>query len=182
MKIFSMDLETFELTLEPEVLKIKEFALLFSRDKTKGKLVAQAEMMYIWFFCDFKSDFGQIIDEDDRSAEIIATVEGLPKNWLPDEAVKTALEKYKVLSSTVASVMLSGAREILSNMTKYAKEASKNLGDKDNDIGKIQAFIRDLPKMTETLAKLEESVLREKDSSLAHRGSQEKAMFEDEEA
>jgi hypothetical protein len=66
-------------------------------------------------------------------------------------------------------------------MSKYAKEASKHLDDKDNDIAKIQAFIRDLPKMTDTLSSLEEKVLREKDSTLAHRGSQEKAMFEDEE-
>lgn len=181
MKIFSMDLETFELTLEPEVLKIKEFAALFSRDKSKGKLVAQAEMTYIWFFADFRSDFGQIIDEVDRSADIISSIDGLPKNWNPDALVLSALEKYKALSSTVASRMLSDAREILNNMSKYAKEASKHLDDKDNDIAKIQAFIRDLPKMTDTLSSLEEKVLREKDSTLAHRGSQEKAMFEDEE-
>lgn len=175
-----MDLETFELTIEPEVLKIKEFAALFARDKSKGKVVAQAEMAYIWFFADFKSDFNQIIDETERSVDIILTVEGLPKNWEPDEKVKTALDKYVSLSSTVAGRMLSDAREILNNMSKYAKEASKHLDDKDNDIAKIQAFIRDLPKMTDTLGSLEEKVLREKDSSLAHRGSQEKAMFEDE--
>lgn len=181
MKIFSMDLESFELTLEPEVLKIKEFAALFSRDRSKGKLVAQSEMMYVWFFSDFKSDFLQIIDEDERSTEVKASIEGLPKNWLPDDLVKAAHEKYVALSSTVASRMLSDAREILNNMSRYAKEASKNLGDKDNDIGKIQSFVKDLPKIIDTLGKLEETVLREKDSSLTHRGSQEKAMFEDEE-
>lgn len=187
MKIFSMDIDTFELSIEPEVLKIKEFAALINRDKTKNKIIGQAELAYIWFFCDFKSDFLQIIDEDERSIEIIKTIEGLPKNWAPDEAVNAAKERYLSLSRSVASRMLEDARTIINNMSTHAKHASLNFDELDDngkpryDMAKVQAFIRDVPKMIDTLMSLEEKVLREKDMSHGHRGSQEKALFEDEE-
>ena len=173
-----MDNETFVLDLEPEVMKIKEFAEIVRRDKSKGKIVAQAELAYIWFFCDFKSDFLQIIDEEERSNEIIESVDGIPKGWKPDDLVKAGIARYIKLSRSVTSRMLDDGREILDNMSKYAKEASKNLDD--YDMTKIQKFISDLPKMIETLNTLEEKVLREKDSGASHRGSQERALFEDE--
>lgn len=190
MKLFSMDTETYALDLEPEVLTIKEFSALFRRDKSKNKSVAMAELAYVWFISDFKSDFIQIIDEQERSAEIISSLDYLPKNWEPDDEVKAAVQKYRDLSRSVTSRMLDDARAILDNMSKYAKNASEHLdevvetkfGERNKyDITKIQSFINSLPKLHDTINYLEEKVLREKDTGERHRGSQEKAMFEDEE-
>jgi len=180
-----MDSETFDLDFEPEVLTIKEFSKIIKRDKSKGKIVAISELSYIWFFCDYKSDFVQIIDEDERSIEIINSLVALGNKWHPDDTVLSAIEKYKQLSNTITSRMLEDARSIVDNMSIWAKNAALHLdemsGDRPKyDISKIQAFIRDVPKMLDTLNSLEEKVLREKDTGDRHRGTQEKSLFEDE--
>ena len=181
-----MDTDTFDLEFEPEVLTIKEFSKIIKRDKSKGKIIAISELSYIWFFCDYKSDFVQIIDEDDRSLEIVNSLNALGKDWRADQLVLDGITKYKALSSTITSRMLEDARSVVDNMSKWAKNAALNLDEMVNDkpkydISKIQAFVRDVPKMLDTLNSLEEKVLREKDSGSAYRGSQEKSLFEDEE-
>lgn len=185
MRLFNMDTDSFELDFDPEVVTIKEFNKIINRDKSKGKAVAIAELSYIWFFCDYKSDFVQIIDEEDRAAEIISSLNALSSGWKPDAAVRAGIDKYRKLSTTITSRMLEDARSIIDNMSTWAKNAALNLDEMVNDrpkydISKIQAFIRDLPKMQDTLNSLEDKVLREKDSSDSHRGSQEKSIFEDE--
>lgn len=173
-----MDVDTFELSFEPEVLKIKEFAAVINRDKTKGKCKAMAELAYMWFFCDIKSDFLDIIDEEERSAEIISALDGLPSEWKPDEVVTAAVERYRSFRSVVER-MLDDNRTILDNMSRYSKLASTNLDE--HDMTKIQRFLEGLPKLLDTLASLEEKVLKEKGNSDSHRGSQQKALLEDEE-
>lgn len=177
MKMFVMDTDHYVLDINPEALKIKEFSEIVKRDKTKFKTVAQAELAFVWFFCDFKSDFLQIIDDEERKQEIIQSIDGLTKGWEPDDLIMAAIDRYKSLSRTVTSRMLDDAREILDNMSEYAKTASKNLDT--NDMSKIQKYISDLPKMIATLNTLEESVLRDKESTQSHRGSQEKGLMED---
>ena len=186
MRLFQMDLDTFALSFEPEVLTIRVFNKLIERDKSKGKIVAMAELSYMWFFANSKSDFMQIVDEDERSETIIDAIAGLPKGWKPDKSVQDAISFYKKRSFTVTSRMLEDAMSIIDNMSKWAKTAALHLdemlGDKPRyDISKVQAFIRDVPKMVDTINSLEEKVLRERDSADTHRGSQEKAMMEDEE-
>jgi hypothetical protein len=185
MRLFNMDTDSFELSFDPEVLTIREFNKIIKRDRSPGKVIAIAELSYIWFFCDYKSDFVQIIDEGERSIEIINSLGALDaKKWKVDSTVQAGIDKYKSLSTTITSRMLEDARSIVDNMSKWAKNAALNLdemvGDRPRyDISKVQAFIRDLPKMQDTLNSLEDKVLREKDSSDAHRGSQEKSMLED---
>ena len=188
MKIFNMDLDSFVLDFEPEVLTIKDFSFLIRRDKSKGKAIAIAELSYVWFFADWSSDFVQIIDEEERSEAIVEVLDGLPKNWKPDAAVNKAIETYKKNSYSVSVRMLEDARAVIDNLSKWAKVASENLdevvetkfGEKSKyDIAKVQSFITNLPKMISTIQDLEERVLREKDMQDSHRGSQQKALFED---
>jgi hypothetical protein len=186
MKIFTMDNDTFEISLDPEVLLIKEFKAIVDRDKTKGKIVSMAELSYIWFFADFRSDFGQIIDEKERTSDIMDAIVGLPKNWSPDDLVRAAIERYRKLSESVASRLLIDAMSTVNNLSKYAKEASSELSKMDgekpaHDVSKILAFIDKLPNTLSTIKKLEEEVIRERNIGTSHRGTQERGMFEDEE-
>lgn len=181
-----MDSESLELSIEPEVLMIKEFKAIADRDKTKGKTVAYAEFAYVWFFADFKSDFGQIIDESERSLEIIDVVVGLPKKWSPDDVVKTAINTYRKLSESVASRLLIDAMITVNHLSKYAKDASSELAKMDgekplHDVSKILGFISKLPETLATIKKLEEEVVRERNVTSSHRGTQERSLFEDEE-
>lgn len=184
MKIFTMDIQTYEISLEPEVLLIKEFNTLVKRDRTKDKIVAMAELSYVWFFADFKSDFGQIIDEKERSTEIISAIVGLPKKWVPDAAVLAAIDRYRKLSESVASRLLTDAMITVNNLSKYAKEASGELvlmdGEKPiHDVSKILGFIDKLPNTLATIKRLEEEIVKERNISSSHRGTQERALLED---
>lgn len=187
MRLFNMDMDTFELDFEPEVFSIKEFNKIVKRDRSKGKTIATAELSYVWFYCDYRSDFLQIIDEDERSIEIINSLSGIPKDWKPDVLVLEAINRYKKLSETVASRMLEDARTMIDGMSKWAKYAATHLDETTSDgrskfdISKVQAFIKDLPKLQQTINTLEDEILREKDQKDSHRGSQEAALFEDEE-
>jgi len=184
MKIFSMEPDTFELSLDPEVMLIKEFKDIVRRDRSKDKIVSMAELSYVWFFADFKSDFGQIIDEVERTEEIMSAIVGLPKKWFPDDLVLAAIERYRKLSDSVASRLLIDAMITVNNLSKYAKEASGELSKMSeeksiHDVSKILAFIDKLPNTLSTIKKLEEEVVRERNVGTAHRGSQDRALFED---
>lgn len=186
MKLFNMDTDTYEITIDPEVLLIKEFKAILERDKSKHKTTAIAELSYIWFFADFKSDFGDILDEDDRTTEIKSAIVGLPKSWVPDDVVKEAVVRYQKLSESVASRLLDEAKVTINNLSKYAKEASKELCSMDSekpnhDVSKILAFIDKLPNTLSTIKKLQDEVVRERGTLVSHRGNQEKGMFEDDE-
>lgn len=133
MKIFTMDIDTYGISIAPEVLAIKEFKAIIDRDKAKSKPVAMAELSYVWFFADFKSDFGQIIDEKERTAEIVEAVVGLPKKWVPDALVISAIERYRKLSESVASRLLIDAMITINNLSKYAKDASGELSKMDGE-------------------------------------------------
>jgi hypothetical protein len=185
MKIFSMDNDSFEISLDPEVLLIKEFKDIVKRDRSVGKIVSMAELSYVWFFADFKSDFGQIIDEKERTEEIMLAVVGLPKKWVPDDVVKAAVVRYRKLSESVASRLLIDAMTTVNNLSKYAKEASGELSKMDgekpqHDVSKILAFIDKLPNTLSTIKKLEEEVVRERNVGSRHRGTQDAGMFENE--
>nr|DAE29024.1 MAG TPA: hypothetical protein [virus sp. ctPYc18] len=78
--------EKYTITIEPEALLIKSIKKLWSRDKTKGKERALAELGYIYFMVDPRSTYSYISNVDDRSAKIIME-EGLPENWKPDKVV-----------------------------------------------------------------------------------------------
>lgn len=187
MKIFTMDNETFEISISAEALMVKEFKAIVDRDKVKGKPTAMAELSYVWFFADFKSDFSQIIDEKERGNEIVDAVVGLPKKWSPDALVISAIERYRKLSESVASRLLIDAMTTINNLSKYAKDASGELSKMDgekpsHDVSKILAFIDKLPNTLSTIKKLEEEVVRERNTGTSHRGSQDRAMLEDEDS
>lgn len=62
----------------------------------------------------------------------------------------------------------------LENLVRWMEKPS-------HDVSKILAFIDKLPNTLSTIKKLEEEVVRERNTGTAHRGSQDRALFEDEE-
>jgi hypothetical protein len=56
--------EGYNLTIEPEMLLIKPFKVLWDRDKSKTKENALMELGYIYFMCDPRSDYMYLLDED----------------------------------------------------------------------------------------------------------------------
>lgn len=176
--MFKMDPESFVLEIDPEVYMVKEFNAILKRDKSKDKTLAFAELTYVWFYCDCRSDFTQITDLEEREKEIISSLDGIPKGWKPDTLVLAAVEKYMSFR-TVAEVLLDDAKETVNNMSRFVKEASKNLFDNDVDISKLQKYVEGIPKLYQSIDELEKKIKSDNSVASKHKGNQTKSMFED---
>ncbi len=85
---------------KPEARKIKEYATLFIRDRSsvgdadgRKKLVSCAEIYYIYLIYDVRSPYYNLpLIEKKKKAKVDAK---LAKNWVEDEAIELAIERYK---------------------------------------------------------------------------------------
>ena len=96
--------EGYNLTFEPEILTLKVFKKLFTRDKTKDKSKFLQELGYIYFMLDPRSDYMYITDEDERSKAIIIG-EGLSDTWKVDSILQDAMDYYKSFRPTSALLL-----------------------------------------------------------------------------
>ena len=102
------ELKNWDLQIQPEAYALAPFKALISRDKTKNKAVGIKELAYIFYMTDYKSDFINIIDEEERDEQVKKFVE-LPKEWKPDKKVLEAIEFYKQRSTTTSLLLLEDA-------------------------------------------------------------------------
>lgn len=102
MKLFKY--EGYQLTVEPEALLLKPFRTIWNRDRSIHKEKALAELGYVYFFTDPRSDYQFIVNESERTAAI-KEGEGLSKNWKPDSKVIEAINFYKQFKSSSALLL-----------------------------------------------------------------------------
>jgi len=171
MKLFNLN--NFKVEIEPEALLLAPFSAIWERDKSSTKKYALNELSYVWFMQDVKSDFFAIVNEEERSREVLKVLE-LPDKWKPDRLVTAAEDFYRKASESLAHKLLRDSRAGLEKIS----ETLRNPNFDTVDIKKVAEIIRMLPQLVEALNKMEESVLKEKEV-IEHRGSQERAPFED---
>lgn len=170
-------------TFSPIALTLKPFRALWDRDKTKGKKKAIAELAAVYFYADFKSDFGDILDQEEKREVIASFVIGLKNDWEPDEKFDTAVEFYKERRNTVSTVLLDDAKGAVGKISKFLRDVDLQETDDQGkfiyDIKKVNDVIGTLPKTLETLASLDKVVKKEIQSSDQMRGGHQKAIYED---
>lgn len=171
------------LSVSLEALGIKVFKKIWDRNKKAKKSIVFEEFSYIYFFCDFKSDFADIVDEEEREKEIIDAVMGTDSKWKPDALIKEAMEVYVERSSTITSTMLDDAKSAVSKISKFLKNI--DLEEKD-DRGKlihnaknIAGVIGDMSNIVENIDKLEQKVKKEQQEASNMKGNRKKSIFED---
>lgn len=98
--LFTVDSEGNFLVNRPEAKKIKEFALLFDRDKGsegdsdgKKKRIANAEIFMIYLICDVRSSIYNL-PYDERLIEA-KKISCINERWKVDKQWLEAIEKYK---------------------------------------------------------------------------------------
>lgn len=179
MKLFKY--EGYKITISEEALLLRPFKAIWKRDKSQNKEKALMELGFIYFFCDIRSDYQYIVDEDARR-ESIKEGEGLPKNWEPDTAVKEAMEFYNTFKPTSA-LLLEDTRFAVDKLRKLLREIDLNQTD---DKGKpiytlntITATIKQVPSLVRDLDEAERSIAKEIAQSDKARGAQTKSIYED---
>ena len=179
MKLFKY--EGYKITISEEALLLKPFKAIWKRDKSLNKEKALSELGFIYFFCDIRSDYQYIVDEEARMASI-KEGEGMPEDWTPDSVVLEAMQFYSTFKSTSA---------LLLEDTRYAVDKLRNLlreidltqtDDKGKPIytlNTITATIKQVPSLVKDLDEAERSIAKEIAQSDKVRGAQSKSIYED---
>lgn len=173
--------EGYNLTFEPEILTLKVFKKLFTRDKTKDKSKFLQELGYIYFMLDPRSDYMYITDEDERSKAIIIG-EGLSDTWKVDSILQDAMDYYKSFRPTSA-LLLEDTRVAVDKLREALR--SINITETDDKgrpiytLNTIVTTIKQVPSLVKDLDDAERAISKEIVQNDKIRGSVEKAMYED---
>ena len=62
--------EGYKVVIEPELLTLKPFKQIWTRDKTVNKDKALAEIAFIYFMTDPRSDYQYLVDDKERMEAI----------------------------------------------------------------------------------------------------------------
>ena len=174
-------LEKFELKIEPELLTIKPFKLIWNKDRSESKGTALAEIGFIYHMFDVRSDYSFIIDEEER-ARVISIDLGLPTKWKPDANVLAAMEIYKNLKPASA-ILLESSKIAAMKLSKFLRELDL---DKEDNSGKpmysisaITTSLKQVPSLVKALEEAERDVSKDYANSTVMRGQKEKTVLDD---
>ena len=179
MKLFKY--EGYKITISEEALLLKPFKAIWKRDKSLNKEKALSELGFIYFFCDIRSDYQYIVDEESRMNSI-KEGEGMPEDWTPDSVVLEAMQFYNKFKPTSA-LLLEDTRFAVDKLRKLLREIDLTQTD---DKGKpiytlntITATIKQVPSLVKDLDEAEKSIAKEIAQSDKVRGAQSKSIYED---
>lgn len=171
--------EAYEVTVEPEALLLAPFKALYDRDKHGDKSLAKQELAYIYFMADPRSDYQYLVDAEVRSEEIIKGL-GMPKKWKPDEAVNRAMSFYESFKPTSAG-LLEDTRYFVDSFRKELRERSTTLNQLEmKDLKEAMNLVKQVPNLARDLDEAERTLSKDIINESKARGSQTKALLEDE--
>jgi|TARA_R110000822_G_scaffold152112_8_gene291355 hypothetical protein len=167
MKLFEMD-RKFNLIVSEEAWGLSVFKDLLKRDKSKDKEIAMKEMLFVWFWCDIKSQF-LLLEDDIKQADILKDV-SLPAKWKPDEKVWAAIDYYTGRKSVIEQLYIDALISAKA-IGAYLRNTAALLAERDmqgkvvTDIAKITASNQKVPILMANLKKAEKEVIKEKEDN-----------------
>lgn len=174
MNIFKY--EGYKVVIDPIALTLKVFKKIWDRDKSKTKDKAMMELSFIYFFCDTRSDF-KIIEDDDERIKEIKEQEGLPSKWYPDKVITEAIEFYEKFKSE-SELSYEDTKFIASKFRKKMKEIDFDSLE-IKDMKNVQSILKDMPSLIRELNETEKVLAKTDSSSSKMRGQGEKTIMED---
>ena len=168
--------EGYKVVIEPELLTLKPFKQIWTRDKTVNKDRALAEIAFIYFMTDPRSDYQYLVDDKERM-EAIKEGEGLPPKWQPDKLVIEAMNFYMSFKP-ISALLLEDTRFMVD---KYRKRLKAQEFDEleIKDLKEAGALIKQIPSLVKDLNEAEKALNSEMKESGRMRGQGEKTIFED---
>lgn len=170
--------EGYRLSFEPEILTLKIFKKLYTRDKTKDKSRFLQELGLIYFYADPRSDYQYLTDMDERLKAIIEG-EGLPNDFKIDKDLQNAIDYYSTFKTTSA-LLLEDTRAMIEGYRKKIKELTTEMENLEiRDIKDLGMIIKQIPSLIKDLDEAEKAVTKEIVQNDKVRGAVEKSMYED---
>lgn len=177
------EIQNNALSFSPVALALEPFKKLWDRDKSKKKEKATAELAAVYYYADMKSDFSDILDNEEKLKQVLIYLPDLGESWEPDELFNQAVEFYKERSNTVTTKLLEDSQVGLNKIGKYLRNVDLlALDDKGRPIYNAKQYADTQKQLGDIIAshnKLEEQVKKEQISKKNSIGSKEKNMFED---
>lgn len=178
MKLFTY--ESYQIKISPEAYALKPFRDIWDRDKSKNKLKALQELGFIYFYCDPKSDYTYITNEEERAATIIAD-EGLGK-WLPDKIVIAAVDFYNSFKTT-SILLIEDARKSAERVREFLRNvdllAEDDKGKPKYNATQVVSSIKECLRLVEVFTEAEKKAVMEQTDTLRMRGGGDKTIFEE---
>lgn len=166
--------------MNPTILWIPEFKVLWDRDKTKNKGSAVKEISYIVFLYSFKSPY-LAYSEKDRKIKILQDYFA-GAEWEPDEAVKAAIKRYNDLQETATTRLLNASLRLCDKVTEYFDSIDFNEKDKMgkpiHSLTDVVKNMKDVGPVVKSLESLKDQVLREQMDKSIIRGGTDIGLFE----
>lgn len=167
MKLFEM--KNWQLIVSEEAWGLLPFAKILKRDKGKYKEKALKEMLFIFFFCDIKSNYIDMPKED-RVGEIKHDI-GLEESWEIDDVIQDGIDLYtRVSVSTIQRLYMKSSKSI-DDIGEYLANTKALLAERDSngkpvyDIGKLVSANEKVPKLMANLKSARDQVIQEKNSN-----------------
>lgn len=181
MQLFQ--LKNYNVIFEPVTMTINEFKAIKTKNGDNEAMVLK-EMSYVWFFTDIRSDFQNVLDEDDRKEEIKHSI-SLDSDWEPSDEVLNAIDFYKE-NSTTPSSGLYWASMISAQFIEGKLKSPQSLldetdvkGSKIYKLSDIANLLKSVPIIMKNLHEAKIQVIKEIESQSQLKGSKSKSMFED---
>ena len=171
MKLFKY--EGYEVRIAPEALTLKPFKKLWTRDKSKDKEKAMMEFGFLYFYCDPRSDYQYIIDDEIRM-DAVKEGQGLPEDWKPDAAIKEAISFYKSFDSSSA-ILLRAAAEAVDKVQKLIKDLAP---EDTKSLKEYLTALKLIPEVASMIQEAEKALNDEQEFGEA-KGAMEKTLFDD---
>lgn len=168
--------EGYKIVISEEAFALKPFRQIWQRDKTLNKEKALMELGFIYFFCDPRSDYQFLVDDNER-LEAIKEGEGLPAKWEPDKVLKEAMDFYMSFKP-ISALLLEDTRFMVN---KYRKRLRSQEFDEleVRELKEVGALIKQIPSLVKDLDEAEKALNSEMRNSGKMRGQGEKTIFED---
>ena len=168
--------EGYKIVISEEAFALKPFRQIWQRDKTINKEKALMELGFIYFFCDPRSDYQFLVDDNER-LEAIKEGEGLPTKWEPDKVLKEAMDFYMSFKP-ISALLLEDTRFMVNKYRKRLR--SQEFDDLEvRELKEVGALIKQIPSLVKDLDEAEKALNSEMRNSGKMRGQGEKTIFED---
>lgn len=171
MKLFKY--EGYEVKVAPEALLLIPFKKLWNRDKSKSKESATLEFSFLYFYCDPRSDYQYITDDETRMEEVKKSI-GFPSDWKPDATLNAAIAFYKTFDSSAARLLNMAAKEI----DKVQKTLDSMTPSNYKELKEQISAMKMIPEIASMIQEAEKALNTEEEYGEA-KGAVEKAMFDD---
>lgn len=178
------EIVNYELIVRPEVWLLTPFANILNKYKGNKKGNAIAEVGYVYYFADYRSDYSSITDIEDRKIKILSEVYAKEGGSIKvDKVTDLAVEFYKERQKTLSILLQQDAKAAINKVRAYFRTVDlmvmDNNGKPIHDISKLTQTIERSTTLVAKMQELEEMIKKEQQSTSRAKGVEELALFEE---